>query len=431
MADFPDREEDADENYGQIYSVDCDDSTTKAKKITSGAQEFGDVFWSYGSQRLVSIDNENMLAIASDADTDKLLLIDLKHGSSKVVIEEEGVFRDLSFDNSAYVYAVFSAKTESWKLLKIGIQTLTVETLLENDSPIQKSDVSSFVHLKYKASDGILLRGNFYPSNVSFSPQKHSSTGPFSLDVSLVDKKSPSLNKDSSLPPLLVMAHGGPTGRANRSFDLQKQFWTSRGFAIFDADYRGSSGYGRRYRDKLLGAWGESDVADIREGIDHLVSKKLVDKNNIFVRGRSSGGYTVFRLLTAYPKLFSAGASYYGIANLVSLAKSTHRFEQFYTDQLIGEDYDHQLSLKTNSRFQRRSPIHEFEKIRSDIILFQGSDDVVVPKSLALEICQKLEITGLQYEYHEYQGEGHGFRRVKNNIDALEREYKFFSQRIK
>ena len=226
------------------------------------------------------------------------------------------------------------------------------------------------------------------------------------------------------------MVHGGPTSRAYAHFDIAKQFWTNRGFALLDVNHRGSSGYGRAYRDALYGEWGEIDCTDIIDAIRFLIKENKADANSVCIRGKSAGGYAVLRALTEFPKMFKSGACYYGIGNLATLAQTTHKFEKFYTDRLIGEKYDSDAANKQSSLFFQRSPSHNMHKVRSEMILFQGLQDKVVPPSVAQEVIKKLTKAGIEYSYVEYPNEGHGFRQVTNNMDALAKELAFYQRAL-
>jgi dipeptidyl aminopeptidase/acylaminoacyl peptidase len=222
------------------------------------------------------------------------------------------------------------------------------------------------------------------------------------------------------------MVHGGPTARTVPVLDPARQYWTTLGFAVLDLNYRGSSGYGRRYRQSLLGHWGEMDVEDIIDGIDYLIQQDRVDPGQVCIRGRSAGGYAVLRALTCYPDRFHAGACYFGIGNLVTLARTTHKFESRYIDRLLGEKFDPERALQPDSLFYRRSPVHYMDRLRSPVIVFQGKDDKVVPPKLSREIVRVLQLHNVAHEYVEYEGEGHGFRQTDTNVDALSRETAFF-----
>ena len=222
-------------------------------------------------------------------------------------------------------------------------------------------------------------------------------------------------------PPLLVMCHGGPTGATSTGFNLKIQFWTNRGFAVLDVNYRGSTGYGRAYRQALDGAWGIKDVDDVVAGAQHLIKQGLADPERIMIRGGSAGGYTVLAAL-AFHDLFKAGASYYGIGDLETLARDTHKFESRYLDTLVGP-YPAEQAL-----YQQRSPINHIDKLNCPVIFFQGLDDKVVPPQQAEAMVKSLEEKGLKVKYVPFSGEGHGFRQAENTERALLEELQFYSE---
>jgi dipeptidyl aminopeptidase/acylaminoacyl peptidase len=222
-------------------------------------------------------------------------------------------------------------------------------------------------------------------------------------------------------PPLLVMCHGGPTGATSTAFNLKIQFWTNRGFAVLDVNYRGSTGYGRAYRQALDGAWGIKDVDDVVAGAQHLINQGLADPERLMIRGGSAGGYTVLAAL-AFHDLFKAGASYYGIGDLETLARDTHKFESRYLDTLVGP-YPAEQAL-----YQQRSPINHIEQLNCPVIFFQGLDDKVVPPQQAEAMVESLEKKGLKVKYIPFSGEGHGFRQAENTERALLEELQFYSE---
>lgn len=209
------------------------------------------------------------------------------------------------------------------------------------------------------------------------------------------------------LPPLLVLVHGGPTSQRWTSFDGQAQFFTSRGWAVLQVNYRGSTGYGREYRDMLKGNWGIYDVQDSVSGARHLVNLERVDKDKLVIMGGSAGGFTVLKALEDYPGFFKAGICLYGVANQFTLVADTHKFEERYSDSLLGE------LPEAAGIYRERSPIFFADKIQDPIAIFQGEDDKVVPKNQSEEIVAALQRNGVPYEYHLYPGEGHGFRKTE------------------
>jgi len=226
---------------------------------------------------------------------------------------------------------------------------------------------------------------------------------------------------DGELPPLLVISHGGPTSNADRRLAMDVQFFTSRGFAVVDVDYGGSTGYGRAYRDRLLGRWGIVDLDDCTNVATWLASQGHADPARLAIRGGSAGGYTTLCALT-FRDVFAAGASYFGVGDLAALARDTHKFESRYLDLLVAPWPD------GVAVYDERSPIHFVDHIRTPVLVLQGADDRVVPQAQADELVAALARNGVPYGYLLFQGEGHGFRRAENRRRALEAELSFYAQ---
>ena len=222
-------------------------------------------------------------------------------------------------------------------------------------------------------------------------------------------------------PPLLVMAHGGPTAAARRQLQLGVLYWTSRGIAVVDVDYRGSTGYGRSYRRALEGAWGVADVEDCVAAARFLAERGDVDPERLIIRGGSAGGFTVLAALALHDT-FAAGASRYGIADLEALAADTHKFESRYLDRLVGpypQDRD---------TYVARSPIHHIDGFDVPMIVLQGDEDEIVPPAQSEMIVKALKANGVPVAYLLFEGEQHGFRRADNIVAALEAELAFFGR---
>ena len=222
-------------------------------------------------------------------------------------------------------------------------------------------------------------------------------------------------------PPLLVISHGGPTGAADTNLTPAIQFWTSRGLAVVDVNYGGSTGYGRAYRERLKGQWGVVDVDDCVSAARYLVRRGDVDADRVAIRGRSAGGYTTLSALT-FRACFKAGASYYGISNLETLATDTHKFESRYLDWLVGP------YPECADRYKARSPINFVDRLSSPMIFFQGMDDKVVPPNQARRMVDAMREKGLPVAYVTFDGEGHGFRMAATITRALESELYFFGR---
>jgi dipeptidyl aminopeptidase/acylaminoacyl peptidase len=221
--------------------------------------------------------------------------------------------------------------------------------------------------------------------------------------------------------PLLVKSHGGPTAAASSALDPRIQFWTSRGFAVADVNYSGSSGYGRAYRDRLEGMWGIVDVEDCVAVALALAEEGFVDKDRLAISGGSAGGYTTLCALT-FHDIFAAGASHYGIGDLESLARDTHKFESRYTDWLVGP-----LPAE-RERYLARSPIHHHERLECPVIFFQGLEDRVVPPNQAEAMVAVLARRDIPHAYVAFEGEQHGFRRAENIRTTLDGELYFYSR---
>lgn len=250
--------------------------------------------------------------------------------------------------------------------------------------------------IRYKTNDGAIGYGNFYP------PAHPDWQG-----------------DDGELPPLLVMSHGGPTGAASRDLSMRTQYYTSRGWAVLDVNYGGSTGFGRAYRERLNGNWGTVDVNDCVAGVSHLATHHLIDINRVAIRGGSAGGYTTLAALV-FTNVFRAGASHYGIGDLRALAEDTHKFESRYIHALVDE-----------ADIQARSPINHIERLNCPTIFFQGREDRIVPPNQSELMYEALKAKGIPVCYLLFENEGHGFRRAENAKRSIEAEYLFFAKVFK
>jgi acetyl esterase/lipase len=222
-------------------------------------------------------------------------------------------------------------------------------------------------------------------------------------------------------PPLLVLIHGGPTGAARPMFQVTTQYWTSRGFAVVDVNYGGSTGYGRSYREQLRGAWGVVDVDDCEAAARWLAEQGRVDPNRLCIRGGSAGGYTTLAAL-AFRNTFMAGASHYGVCDLEALARDTHKFESRYLDGLIGP------YPEARDVYLQRSPVRNVDGFDRPLAVFQGLDDPIVPPNQAQMIVDAVRRRGVPVAYATFEGEQHGFRKPENVRRALDGELSFYAQ---
>lgn len=310
-------------------------------------------------------------------------------------------YTELSGIQVAGDFAVMRAGSpaEPSAIVRVNLRTQQIETLREVgrlDIPAGYFSIPEAI--EFPTRDGGTAHAYYYP------PQNQ-------------DYRAPA----GELPPLLVNSHGGPTSRTGTSLELGIQFWTSRGIAVLDVNYRGSTGYGREYREKLKGNWGVLDVTDCIDGASYLVRRRRADGDRVAIRGGSAGGYTTLCALT-FHDFFRAGASYYGVSDVGALARDTHKFESRYLDPLVGRVPDQE------ARYVERSPIYFTEQLACPVIFFQGLEDRVVPPNQAELMVDALRERGLPVAYLAFEGEYHGFRRAETNRRAREAELGFYGR---
>jgi dipeptidyl aminopeptidase/acylaminoacyl peptidase len=226
---------------------------------------------------------------------------------------------------------------------------------------------------------------------------------------------------EGARPPLLVMSHGGPTGSVDRGLNLRALYYTSRGWGVVDVNYGGSTGFGRAYRERLVGRWGIVDVDDCVAAVDHLIATGRADPDRVAIRGGSAGGYTTLAALT-FTTRFRAGASHYGIGDLELLARDTHKFESRYADSLVGP------YPGARDTYIARSPLHHVDRLSCPVIFFQGLEDKIVLPNQSETMVEALRRKGIPVAYLAFEGEQHGFRDARNIKRAIEAEYLFFAR---
>jgi dipeptidyl aminopeptidase/acylaminoacyl peptidase len=265
-------------------------------------------------------------------------------------------------------------------------------------APVDEDTISRAEPVEFPTADGMNAYGFFYPP---------------ANDQTRI--------QEGELPPVIVMSHGGPTACASPGLNLKIQFWTSRGFAVLDVNYGGSTGYGRRFRERLRGTWGVVDVSDCVDGVDWLIAQGKVDPARLIIRGGSAGGYTTLCALT-FTDRFRAGASLYGIGDLETLATDTHKFESRYLDRLIGPWPEARVI------YRERSPRYHAASLSCPVIFLHGLEDRVVPPRQAEDMVEILRAKGVPVAYLAFPGEQHGFRRAETIRRSLEAELYFYSR---
>jgi dipeptidyl aminopeptidase/acylaminoacyl peptidase len=298
------------------------------------------------------------------------------------------------------VVVVAGSPTQETGVHRVDVDFGVVETLRPpRDLGVDAGFVSVPEHVAFPSADGRTAYALFYP------PAHPDLTGP-----------------EGDLPPLIVEIHGGPTAAAEPVFSTAVQYWTSRGFAVVDVNYGGSTGYGRAFREELLGQWGVVDVADCLAAARYLARMGRVDGARLTIRGGSAGGFTTLAALARDDTPFAAGADHFGVADLEALARDTHKFESRYLDRLVGP------YPEARDVYVERSPIHHVDRLNRPLIVLQGSEDVIVPPAQSETIVDALRERKVPVAYLLFDGEQHGFRRAENIRRSLDAELSFYAQ---
>ncbi|MEK0193272.1 S9 family peptidase [Microcoleus anatoxicus] len=365
------------------------------------AAEFGLPQWVFGMSTYAVVSEHKIICTYTQQGKWYLATIDLV---TKQLSKIDTPYSDISSLKAQGEKVVFLAgsPTESSAIVQLDLGTSQLEVLrLASNLSLDAGYLSVPESIEFPTENGLTAFGFFYP------PKNQ-------------DFAAPTGEK----PPLIVKSHGGPTAATSSSMNLKIQYWTSRGFAVLDVNYGGSTGYGREYRNRLQDSWGIVDVDDCANGAKYLAQRGLVDSAKMAIAGGSAGGYTTLCALT-FRDVFKAGASYYGVSDLSALATDTHKFESRYLDGLIGP-YPEKKDL-----YLERSPIHAAANLSCPIIFFQGLEDKVVPPNQAEMMVEILKAKGLPVAYVAYEGEQHGFRRAENIKKTLDGELYFYSQVFK
>ncbi len=316
-------------------------------------------------------------------------------GRERRLAPEFSRFRQLAAD-ARYFYCIAAAPERLPALLAIARDSGAVEILAGGERPLAEAELSRPQSIRFATGDGESAQAFFYaPRNAACSVPA------------------------GERPPLVLFLHGGPTSACYPVFDPRIQFWTQRGFAVADLNYRGSSGFGRACRLRLEGAWGDIEVADAVALVRHLGAQGLIDPARAFIRGASAGGYTALCAL-AFHDVFRGGASLYGVSDPLSLRRATHKFEGDYLDWLIGDP------VRDAERYAARTPLHHAGRIRAPLIFFQGGLDAVVVPQQTEAMVAALQDNGVAVEYRLYPEERHGFRQSASLADALQCEWRFY-----
>jgi dipeptidyl aminopeptidase/acylaminoacyl peptidase len=363
--------------------------------------DIGGPQWRFGQSRY---------ALLSDG---RIVLAYGRAGADRLAVLEDGGLRELDLPWGTFRYVT----TQGTAVVCIAASPSSEPVVLRVDVDGGESEI-----LRPARDLGLDPAWFSAPAHVSF-PTPDAGTGIDVAHALVYPPTNPEATApDGDLPPLLVMVHGGPTAAAVPVLDLDVQYWTSRGFCVADVDYRGSIGYGRRYRDALQGRWGVVDLDDVVACARHLADSGRVDPTRMAIRGGSAGGYTTLAALTMRPGIFTAGASHFGVADLSAFVAETHKFEAHYLDGLVapwpsGADV-----------YAERSPINHVDALDTPLAVFQGDEDAIVPPDQAEAIVAALRQKGVPHVYLLFAGEQHGFRKAENIRAALDGELSFYAQ---
>ncbi|MER3432124.1 MAG: peptidase [Leptolyngbya sp. ERB_1_1] len=372
-------------------------TTQDTESLCEKAAEFGLPLWVFGmstygfaGNKIICSYTENGLSrfASLDLDTCELMPIETPYPSiaGLQVCSDHAVF-------------VGGSSTEPTAIVKYDLHTQQFEVLRRaSELQIDPGYLSVPEAIEFPTENNLTAHALYY------APKNKDYTAP-----------------EGERPPMLVKSHGGPTASTSAAFNLGIQYWTSRGFAVLDVNYGGSTGYGRAYRERLKGTWGIVDVDDCTNGAKYLAQQGKVDGDRLVIAGGSAGGYTTLCALT-FRDTFKAGASYYGVSDLKALAEDTHKFESRYLDGLIGA-YPERSDL-----YDQRSPISAVDRLSCPVIFFQGDEDKIVPPNQAEMMVEALKQKGLPVAYVLFEGEQHGFRKAENIKRALDGEFYFYSR---
>ena len=386
--------------WWNLFRADLNSVASSPINLTPRAAEFGRPQWVFGMSAYAFAGPSRIVASYIEHGLSRLAFMDLSSGELR---DLDLPYTDISSLRAAGDCVVFrggSATTPAGIVqfdLSTGRHEVLRKTTTVADDPSIASYLTRVEAIEFPTTGGRTAFGLYYP------PHNPDCNAP--LD---------------DLPPLLVKCHGGPTAAASSTLDLRTQYWTSRGIAVLDVNYGGSTGYGREYRERLDGNWGIVDVDDCVNGARYLAERQLVDRNRSVIAGGSAGGYTVLAALT-FRDWFRGGASYYGVSDLAVLARDTHKFESRYLDSLIGP------WPAMEALYRERSPIYHADRLTAPVIFFQGDEDAVVPPNQAELMVDALRRKGTPVGYLLYSGEQHGFRKAENIKRSLDAELYFYA----
>ncbi|HLQ30720.1 MAG TPA: S9 family peptidase [Ktedonobacteraceae bacterium] len=382
--------------WWNLYRWNDDGSTTALCPMEA---EFGLPQWGLGMSTFTFASSDQIICSYIQQGICYLAELDTSTGALEQIETPYTTIGGPLAGPSGRVFFRGGSPTEALSLVQLDLNTGKIEIIRRSSEiKVDSAYISVPEPIEFPTEGGLTAYAFFYP------PRNRDYGAP-----------------EGELPPVLVQSHGGPTTATNDMLNLGTQYWTSRGIAVLDVNYGGSTGYGREYRERLAGQWGIVDVDDCVNGAKYLAEQGKVDGNRLMIAGGSAGGYTTLCALT-FRDVFKAGASYFGVSDMEALVKDTHKFESRYEVKLVGP------FPERRDIYQQRSPIHFTERISCPVIFFQGLEDKIVPPNQAEVMVNSLRAKGLPVAYLAFEGEQHGFRRAENIKRSLDAELYFYSR---
>jgi len=371
----------------------------KIEPILQINAEIGGPQWVFGYARYAHLSNNRVACVINENGFERVVVMDSQSYRTQSLMLPYSAFGSIESDGADTLFFAAGSASKAAEVSAFDLRTNELRVLKRS--------------LDISLDEGYLSK----PEPIEF---------PTANDKTAFALFYPPRNKDfvaasGERPPLMVISHGGPTSATTAALRLSIQYWTSRGFAVVDVNYGGSTGYGRPYRERLKLNWGIVDVDDCINAARYLENRGDVNANHMTIRGGSAGGYTTLCALV-FHNIFAAGASYYGVADLETLAHDTHKFESRYLESLTGP-YPQSIDV-----YKRRSPVHFADRLSCPVILLQGLEDKVVPPSQAEVMIAALRAKQLPFAYVAFPSEGHGFRDAANIRRSIEAEFFFYSR---
>jgi dipeptidyl aminopeptidase/acylaminoacyl peptidase len=389
--------------WWNLYAYELATGTTRP--LCPMQAEFGVPQWNFGVSTYAFAGARRIVCAYTKAGLGQLATLDLASGSLKAIATGFTEFGSVRADGDRVVFRG-GASDRPTSIVTLDLRSGQYHILKQATDLLDRTElrianyITKVEPVEFPTTGGETAFGLFYP--------------PRNPDYAASSEER---------PPLLVKCHGGPTSSASSTLNLGTQFWTSRGIAVLDVNYGGSTGFGREYRERLKLNWGIVDVDDCINGAKFLAQQGLVDTGRVVISGGSAGGYTTLAAL-AFRDFFQGGASYYGVSDAAALARDTHKFESRYLDWLIGPYPEEE------ARYRERSPVYHADRLSKPVIFFQGSEDAVVPPNQTEVMVEALRRNGNAVGYFLFAGEQHGFRQAANIKRCLDAELTFYAVEV-